>query len=303
MRALVLCGAANYGPLQVGALEAILAAGYHPELIVGTSAGAINGLFLSQQPTLVRARRLAALWREADHLDLKLPGEGELLLRQLRGCEGLVSHHALLRMFEAHFGRADHTFGDLLRQGAIPAYTVAFALDPPGLRVFGDRAEDRVVDGLMASTALPPVLAPWSVDGIRYIDGGVVANLPIRIAVERGGDVIVAVHIVDSRAAFGQWRGMMRTAGLSLAALLENQASREIEWAREAGVSLRLIQLPMPSDVPFWDFRRSFHMARLGRLWAEQVLRQEGLPAAPQGRSSHRSRLPAFATARPSTVP
>ena len=280
MRALVLSGAANYGPLQVGAIEAVLAAGYRPELIVGSSAGGINGIFLAQRPSLPRAHRLAALWREAAHLGLQLPGEGELVLRHVRGWEGLLPPHTLLRMFNPYFGGDRATFGDVTRSSGVRAYAVAMALEPAGVRVFGDRPDDRVIDGLMATTAMPPMLPPWTVDGVRYLDGGIVANLPLRIAVERGADAIVAVDLAQAQAGFGSWRGMMRTAAYSIMAMLEDQTAREVDWARTSGIPLTLIRLSVPEGVPFWDFRHSFRLVRAGRQAAEEQIRQQGLPVA-----------------------
>ena len=47
MLAFVLSGAGNRGPLEVGALRALIEAGHQPDLLVGTSAGAINAAYLA----------------------------------------------------------------------------------------------------------------------------------------------------------------------------------------------------------------------------------------------------------------
>ena len=63
------------------------------------------------------------------------------------------------------------------------------------LHVFGDDPNDRVLDALMASTALIPLHPPWEIDGEKYVDGGTVTPLPIRVALERGATEIFALHI------------------------------------------------------------------------------------------------------------
>ena len=55
-------------------------------------------------------------------------------------------------------------------------------------------AGDRVLDALMASTALTPLHPPWEVNGDRYVDGGTVTPLPLRVALDRGATEIWALH-------------------------------------------------------------------------------------------------------------
>ena len=60
MIAFVLSGGGNRGALQGGALKALLERGISPDLIVGTSVGALNGVTLAADPTVAGARQLAA---------------------------------------------------------------------------------------------------------------------------------------------------------------------------------------------------------------------------------------------------
>ncbi|HJW84643.1 MAG TPA: patatin-like phospholipase family protein, partial [Anaerolineae bacterium] len=60
--AFVMSGAANYGSLQVGALQVLLERDIRPDMLVGTSAGAMNATFLAIDPTAEGARRLAQQW-------------------------------------------------------------------------------------------------------------------------------------------------------------------------------------------------------------------------------------------------
>src|SRR5690242_55067 len=62
--AFVLSGGASLGAVQVGMLEALYERGIAPQLVVGTSVGAVNGAFIASRPQTVQtARELAAIWR------------------------------------------------------------------------------------------------------------------------------------------------------------------------------------------------------------------------------------------------
>ena len=58
--AFVLSGGASHGAIQVGMLEALYERGIEPDLIVGTSAGAVNGAFIASRPSSGRRDRARA---------------------------------------------------------------------------------------------------------------------------------------------------------------------------------------------------------------------------------------------------
>ena len=60
--AFVLSGGGNRGVAQVGMLRALLERGIAPDVVIGTSAGALNGAALATAPTLERVDRLASVW-------------------------------------------------------------------------------------------------------------------------------------------------------------------------------------------------------------------------------------------------
>lgn len=62
--AFVLAGGGSLGAVQAGMLAEVLAAGVRPDLIVGVSAGAINGAYLASDPVPSRAELLAGLWTQ-----------------------------------------------------------------------------------------------------------------------------------------------------------------------------------------------------------------------------------------------
>src|SRR6266568_4412670 len=73
MIGLVLSGGGNRGALEAGALIALFEHGVKPDILVGTSAGAMNSAFLATDPTFEGARKLGDLWRSVKRDDV-FPG-------------------------------------------------------------------------------------------------------------------------------------------------------------------------------------------------------------------------------------
>ena len=96
--AFVLSGGANLGAAQAGMLEALLEAGIVPDLLVGTSIGAVNAAFMAAGPTPDRARALSELWRRLSVEEIFPLRVAEVTRAILAG--GLFSPAPLRRMLE-----------------------------------------------------------------------------------------------------------------------------------------------------------------------------------------------------------
>ena len=277
MLALVLSGAANYGAMQAGALEALFEAGFRPEMIVGTSAGALNAIYLASDPTLEGTKRLRTIWESVGPGQVGKPnlitGIHRLITRQ----ESLFLSDPLARFFQENLPVKVETFGDLEDVLGIRAYATAVCLETSGLISFGDHREDRLIDGAMASTAIPPYFPPWRVNGYSYIDGGIFAKLPVRSAVERGATEIVAVDIRNAIGSYQQIGDIISLGSYALSLMSDHQSKEGIDWAKINGVALRLIPLATPAEVPFWDYSQASYLFELGRQSARQALDAEPL--------------------------
>lgn len=118
--AFVLTGGASLGAVHVGMLEALYEVGVAPQLIVGTSVGAINGAYIASRPqTPATARALGEVWRGLKRADI-FPLH---LLQGLLGFVGLGSHfvpsRALRRLAE------DHLDVSRLEEYPIPLHVIA----------------------------------------------------------------------------------------------------------------------------------------------------------------------------------
>lgn len=272
MNAYVLSGAGNFGAMQVGAMQVLYEAGFRPEMAVGTSAGSLNAAYYAADPTREGLERLADSWREAPSLDVALPSWLRIACRIWRDQAYLIDSRPVVRYLEGILPAGVSTFSDLRAIHGIQALAVVVGMESGELRVFGDQAGDRILDGLMSSIAVPPYLAPWRVDGQRYFDGGILAKLPVLQAIERGAKEIWALDVQFAMGALEAGDGMLDVAGYALSLMIEGQTELALKSLNVDGVSLRVVPLQAPAEIDFWDFTQADALIRMGRALAEKAL-------------------------------
>jgi NTE family protein len=271
MRAFVLSGGANYGAQQVGALAVLFEHGLQPDMVMGVSAGALNAAWVAAYPTLEGVRELARIWCEDASASVPPVAPLAALVRLIGGKESLLSNDSLLQ-FLRHWPFADSTFGTFTQPRL---YTVAARYDDGALRIFGDDPNDRLLDGLMSSTAMPPFYPPWEVDGVLYLDGGVTSHLPLQAAVDRGATEIFALrngHGFTLGSAPVQ-RNVFSIGSQAVSLLVASQAQLEIDIVqRDRLVRLHVIELYADDDPGLWNFSRAAELIAAGRRLTEEYL-------------------------------
>ncbi|HEX8983417.1 MAG TPA: patatin-like phospholipase family protein [Ktedonobacterales bacterium] len=227
--AFVFSGGGAHGALQVGALRALFEAGIRPDMLVGTSIGAWNAAWLAQSPTLAGVEMLAAIWKSlrTEHVMLgtcrsiwsRVRALGGLFLltalrRLFGGCSSLYSDTGLRQILSQRF--ADLTFEDL----ALPLSVIAANLSHGGRAVF---QRGRIVDTLLASSAIPGVFPPVDVDGALYADGGLVDGCSVETAIEMGARRIFILAIgYDAKAGDGvEWARQGEHEGHSVKSVIQ----------------------------------------------------------------------------------
>jgi NTE family protein len=181
--AFVLAGGGSFGAVQVGMLRELLAHGLTPDLVVGASAGAINGAYLAGDPTPAGVRRLEAIWR-----GLRRDDVFPITWRSLLGLAGrrnfTVDAGGLRALLEAHLPFRE------LEGAALPLHVVATGLlDGATVRL----SSGPVVDAVLASCAIPGAFPPVRIGGRELMDGAVAANTPVRTALELGATRLVVL--------------------------------------------------------------------------------------------------------------
>ena len=271
MRAFVLSGGANYGAQQVGALEVLLEHGLQPDMVMGVSAGGLNAAWIAAHPTLEGVRELARIWREDAARYFPPVGPLNTVFRLIGGKDCLLPNDSL-QQFIRQWALAENTFGEFTHPRL---YTVAASLINGSLRVFGDDPNDRLLDGLMATAAMPPIYPPWEVDGVPYLDGGIISHLPLLAAAARGADEIIALHNGQGLAPSDEQipRTMLSIGARAISLLVDRQARLEIEAVqRDPSIRCHLIHLCADDDPGLWNFARSAELMAAGRRLAEEYL-------------------------------
>jgi NTE family protein len=166
----------------------------------------------------------------------------------------------------------------------IPIYITATHLDTERLHVFGDDPNDRLLDALMASTALPPMHPPWMVNGERYIDGGTVTPLPLRVAVERGATEIFALHIWEEPKPMEKLpKGVVAIINRSIGTMLRLQATHDLLLTETAHkrVKIHEIRLRAAKMPELNDWSQSDRLYATGYELTRQYLNQFPVMARP----------------------
>ena len=185
--AFVLGGGGLLGAVEVGMLRALFEAGVRPDLVLGTSVGALNGALVAADPGDGVIDRLVGLWQSAvENREVWGDGAVRQVTRAVRTGTHLHSARPLRERLHAELG--DRTFGDL----ALELQVCAASIERAAEHWF---TEGRVVDAVVASAAVPGLLRPAVVDGEHYLDGGIVNSIPVGRAVEQGADRIFVLQV------------------------------------------------------------------------------------------------------------
>lgn len=263
--AFVLQGGGSLAAPQVGMLRALTDAGIVPDLVVGSSAGALNAVAFASDPSLAGLDRLQSLWTS-----LRRRQVAPLSLRTLAGAftgrgDGLVSNTALRALF------AGGLVPSRLSDTAVPAYVVATELvsGQPVVLSDGD-----TVAALLASSAFPGLYPPVTLDGRQLVDGGVSADIPVLQAEALGAMVTYILPAAGSDDTRVRPHGPLPLAYHALAQILDAAARRDTAAARGVVHVLPAPVSEVSNPVDFGDTARLIEEGyRLATNWlANQIL-------------------------------
>ncbi len=268
--AFVLSGGASLGAVQVGMLAALHEQGITPDIVFGSSVGAVNAGWVAGDPGLEHLDDLRAIWtslRTGTVFPLR-PLTG--LLGFLGKRDSLVPNSGLRALLEAHlrFGR--------LEDAPIPITVAATALTS------GQEVALRAgpaVDAILASAAIPGVFPPVTVAGDALIDGGIVNNTPISLAIEAGA---TRVYVLPTGYACDLDEPPRTALGITLQAISLLVQQRLILEVRDlqAEVDLRVIPPLCPLAVSPADFGHSVELIDRAHDAARRWLADESANAA-----------------------
>ncbi len=253
--AFVLGGGGVRGAVQVGLIRALVGRGIRPDLVVGTSIGAINGAMLAADPGPGVVERLTSAWDSPAARAIY----GDPLPRQVhrfaRTRTHLISDEPLRRLLEHALG-ADARFEDL----AVPLHVVAANIERAAETWF---ATGPLIPAVLASAAVPGVLPPAVIDGLHYLDGGIVNSIPLGEAVRLGARTVYVLQVGTTERVLTPPRRAVDTAKVAFEVARRHRFTREIEAVPE-GVEVHVLPAggALAGDERLMAYRRMGPTAR-----------------------------------------
>jgi NTE family protein len=176
--ALVLGGGAARGFAHIGVIKALESQGIYPDIVVGTSAGSVVGALYAAGNNGFALQKLALEIDEAAISDWSVPFFAK--------SSGVLKGDAL----QSYVNKAVHNTP--IEKLKIPFAAVATDINS-GLPVLFQRGNTGLA--VRASSAVPSVFQPVKIGDHFYVDGGLVAPVPVHFARDMGADFIIAVNI------------------------------------------------------------------------------------------------------------
>jgi NTE family protein len=194
---LALGGGAARGFAHIGVIKALEAQGIYPDIVVGTSAGSVVGALYAAGNNGFQLQKMAFDMDEAAISDWAMP--------LFSKSSGVLKGEAL----QAYVNKAVNN--QPMEKLKIPFGAVASDLKN-GQPILFQRGNTGMA--VRASSAVPGVFQPVNINGHTYVDGGLVAPVPVRFAREMGADFIIAVNIstqADAQATVSSLEVLMQT--------------------------------------------------------------------------------------------
>ncbi len=186
--AFVLGGGGVLGAVEVGMLRALFEAGVTPELVLGTSVGALNGALVARDPTPNVVEKLDELWKGVG--ESRGSGYAERALPAVRRAVATGTHIYSAKPMRQ---RLEEELGDIRFEDLACRFQVCAASIERAAEHWFDSG--RVVDAVVASAAVPGLLPPAKVGDEHYLDGGIVNSIPLARAVQLGADRVFVLQV------------------------------------------------------------------------------------------------------------
>ncbi len=186
LTAFVLGGGGVLGATQVGMVRALAERGIRPDVVLGTSIGALNGAFVAADPTETGATRLAEVWEAVVREGVFLENPVRQAARVAKYRTHVLSNAPLRHVIDEYLPV------DRFEELEIAFQCVAACIEDAGGRWF-DSGE--LVWPVVASCSVPGLFPPVEIEGRHYLDGGLVHSIPVGRALTLGATRIVVLQV------------------------------------------------------------------------------------------------------------
>ncbi len=240
---LSLSGGGARGILHVGVLQAFENHGFKPICISGTSVGAIVGALYAKG---IKPKTMMEL----------LSSKGFLhMFRFKASLSGLLEMKYLKKLMSEHL---PETFEEL----QLPFFAAATNLSRHELRIFDS---GNLHEAVLASASIPVLFAPVVVDEEKYVDGGLIDNLPVE-ACQKYCDRVVAVEV--NKGKFTEKLDNMRGVATEVFHLVVDRSSQNGLDKADS-----VIRPELDSTFKLLDFSRNDELFEIGLLEGERWIK------------------------------
>lgn len=255
-------------------LQVLVEAGVAPDLVVGASVGAINGVHFAAAPDAGGVARLGEVWRRIGRGDVFPVSVTRSVRALLGGSNSLVSPNGLRSLLEKHLPC------ETLEDTAVPVHVVATDFVSGAEVVLSRGPATRAV---LASVAIPAVFPPVALDGRHLVDGGIASNTPITAAASLGAERIIVLPTGFSCHADPVPRSAIGVALHALNLLIARQLVSDVRRLH-GSVELHVVPPLCPLARSAYDFSGTDELieraAKSTRSWLEHGgLEAVGIPA------------------------
>ncbi|WP_063770886.1 patatin-like phospholipase family protein, partial [Streptacidiphilus neutrinimicus] len=207
------------GACEVGMLRALLEAGIVPDLVVGTSVGAVNGAVVAASPTVAAVEGLADLWGQVRVFSGSLIGR---MNRVARSRTHLYSAEPLRRLLEEHLPAGTSRIEEL----PVRFQCVAAGIERAAEHWF---TQGPLVEAVLASCAVPGLFPPVAVDGEHFLDGGLANSIPVGRAVALGARRVFVLQVGRIEEPLAVPRQPWEVASVAFEIARRNRFARDME--------------------------------------------------------------------------
>jgi NTE family protein len=253
--AFALSGGGSRGALQVGAMYALLEYGLQPDLLIGVSIGAANATHIALKGFSKESLdMLVNVWHQAGSNDLLPANYIWLTVRAMFGRSSRDPSRHLKEFLIAKGITPELSFAEIRKPQLI---LVSSDLNTGEPILHGVQPDDKVLDALLLSTALPPWFMPERKEDRYLVDGAVVSHLPVEPAMNVGATKIVAFDLLDSGELQEAGDGVRGFFGRLIRTVEKRQVDLELKLAKARGIPVFYLGLQGETPIPIWDFHHT----------------------------------------------
>lgn len=247
------------GAHEVGMLAALSDRGIKPDVVLGTSIGAVNGALYAADPSAAGLERLRTVWRDSESL-----WSGGALRR--------LTTLARTGTYLQPFGETRDRLADILPVSRVEDLTVPFQCVAASIERAAEHwfTEGPLAEVVLASCAVPGILPPVRLGGEHFIDGGIVNSIPVSRAYALGARTIYVLQVGRLEQSLSPPRWPWEVGLVAFEVARRHRFAHDLQAVPE-GVELHVLPTGGSAAPAYNDLSAPLQMRRIAATVQRQV--------------------------------